>query len=327
MRTRTPDFFLVGAPKCGTTAMHAYLRQHPQVFLPAQKELHYYGSDLHGLPTTLRPEQHDALFEGAGEADRVGVTAIWALYSREAAREIKAAHPGARIVIMLRDPVEMMYALHSEYLYQAIEDIGSFPTGPRGRARTPVRAIPPPGTLPGRHLLLPGDRHVLRAGRALPRDVRGEPGPRHPPGGPGRDPASVIRGLLTFLDVDPAFAPEFPRINVNKRVRSVAFQHLLYNPTRPARRLLRRMFPFPAARRRLVDAAVGWNVVRTPRQPLSRDLRQRLQAEFAPEVDRLGRLLGRDLASVWNTRPPGKEEGGRMKDEVSSARERAGALK
>ena len=107
--------------------MHAYLRQHPQIFMPAQKELHYYGSDLHGLPTTLRPEQHDALFEGAGEDDRVGVTAIWALYSREAAREIKADHPGARIVIMLRDPIEMIYALHSEHLYQAIEDIGSFP--------------------------------------------------------------------------------------------------------------------------------------------------------------------------------------------------------
>ena len=131
-----------------------------------------------------------------------------------------------------------------------------------------------------------------------------------------RDPASVIRGLLTFLDVDPAFAPEFPVINVNKRVRSVAFQHLLYNPTRPTRRLLRRMFPFPAARRRLVDAAVGWNVVRTPRQPLSRDLRQRLQAEFAPEVDRLGRLLGRDLASVWQTQPPAREgrRQGRPKD-------------
>jgi hypothetical protein len=303
MRTRSPDFFLVGAPKCGTTAMHAYLRQHPQIFMPAQKELHYYGSDLHGLPTTLRPEQHDALFEGAGEDDRVGVTAIWALYSREAAREIKADHPGARIVIMLRDPIEMIYALHSEHLYQAIEDIGSFPMALEAEAGRLSGRSPLPASYPaalydyraiatfseqvGRYLAIFGeDRvHVI-----LQEDL-------------ARDPASVIRGLLTFLDVDPGFGPEFPRVNVNKRVRSVAFQHLLYNPTRPARRLLRRMFPFTAARRRLVDAAVEWNVVRTPRPPLSRDLRRRLQAEFAPEVDRLGRLLGRDLGSVWQTQP------------------------
>ena len=282
MRTRSPDFFLVGAPKCGTTAMHAYLRQHPQIFMPAQKELHYYGSDLHGLPTTLRPEQHDALFEGAGDADRVGVTAIWALYSREAAREIKADHPGARIVIMLRDPIEMIYALHSEHLYQAIEDIGSFRLALEAETATPVGAVPPPGILPGRPVFLPGDRHILRAGRALPRDVRGGACPRHPPGGPGARPGVGHPGAADVPRRRPGVRPEFPRINVNKRVRSVAFQHLLYNPTRPTRRLLRRMFPFPAARRRLVDAAVEWNVVRTPRPPLSRDLRQRLQAEFAP---------------------------------------------
>ena len=188
MRTRAPDFFLVGAPKCGTTAMHAYLRRHPQMFMPAQKELHYYGSDLHGLPTTLRPEQHDALFEGAGEADRVGVTAIWALYSREAAREIKADHPGARIVIMLRDPIEMMYALHSEHLYQAIEDIGSFPMALEAE----------PGRLSGRSPLpasYPAALYYYRAIATFSEQVERylamfgeEPGPRHPPGGPGARP-------------------------------------------------------------------------------------------------------------------------------------------
>lgn len=304
MRTRAPDFFLVGAPKCGTTAMHAYLRRHPQVFMPAQKELHYFGSDLHGLPTTLRPDQHDALFEGARDADRVGVTAIWALYSREAAREIKAAHPAAGIVIMLRDPVEMMYALHSEHLYQAIEDIGRFPMALEAEAgrlsgRSPLPACYPAALYCYRAIATFSEqveRYLAMFGRdrvhvILQEDL-------------ARDPASVIRGLLTFLDVDPDFAPEFARINVNKRVRSVIFQHLLYNPTRPTRRLLRRMFPFTAARRRLVDAAAGWNVVRTPRPPLSRDLCRRLRAEFTPEVDRLGRLLGRDLASsFWQSQP------------------------
>src|SRR5918996_1338215 len=40
-----PDFFIVGAPKTGTTSLHQYLRQHPGIFMPAVKELNYFGSD------------------------------------------------------------------------------------------------------------------------------------------------------------------------------------------------------------------------------------------------------------------------------------------
>ena len=43
---RYPDFYIVGAPKCGTTAMYDYLRQHPQLFMPDRKEPLYFGSDL-----------------------------------------------------------------------------------------------------------------------------------------------------------------------------------------------------------------------------------------------------------------------------------------
>ena len=41
-----PDFFIVGAPKCGTTSMYHYLRQHDQIFMPDYKEPHYFGKDL-----------------------------------------------------------------------------------------------------------------------------------------------------------------------------------------------------------------------------------------------------------------------------------------
>ena len=43
---RKPDFFIVGAPKCGTTSLYYYLRQHPEIFLPDYKEPHYFGKDL-----------------------------------------------------------------------------------------------------------------------------------------------------------------------------------------------------------------------------------------------------------------------------------------
>ncbi|MCH9035408.1 MAG: sulfotransferase [Planctomycetes bacterium] len=41
-----PDFFIVGAPKCGTTSLYEYLRQHPEVFMSRIKEPHFFGRDL-----------------------------------------------------------------------------------------------------------------------------------------------------------------------------------------------------------------------------------------------------------------------------------------
>ena len=292
-----PDFFLVGAPKCGTTAMHAFLRQHPEVFLPEQKELHFFGSDL-ALPATLSPETHAALFCDAGGAHRVGETCIWALYSTEAARAIRAAQPQARIVAMLRNPVEMMYGLHSEFLYQAIEDIARFdralaaePARHRGR-RLPCRGYMPDAIYfyravatfseqVERYLAAFGpDRvHVI-----LYDDLK-------------RDPAGVYRELLMFLDVDPSFVPEFSIINPNKRIKSVALQHALHNPSCRSWKILRR-----SSRewvQRLILWATKWNMSHEPRPPMDPALRRRLEAEFAPEIERLGRLLGRDLVALW----------------------------
>ena len=207
MRTRGPDFFLVGAPKCGTTAIHAYLRQHPQVYMPAQKELHYYGSDLHGLPTTLRPEQHDALFEGAGDADRVGVTTMSALYSREAAREIKAGSSGGAHRHHAPRPDRDDLRAAQRAPVSGHRGHRQLPAGPRGRGRTPVRAVPLPASYPaalydyraiatfseqvGHYFATFGEArvHVI-----LQEDLK-------------RNPAAVIRGLLTFLGVDPSIRP------------------------------------------------------------------------------------------------------------------------
>jgi hypothetical protein len=298
-----PDFFVVGAPKCGTTAMHDYLRQHPGIFMPEQKELHFHGSDLAGLPSTLSAAEHAALFREVAGARRVGETCIWALYSTKAARAIKAAQPGARIVVMLRNPVDMMYALHSELLYQAVEDITRFDRAldaeddrRRGRRR-PCRGLYPDAIYFYRAVATfseqverylaefgPGRVHVI-----LHDDLK-------------RDTPGVYRALLVFLDVDPSFAPEFSVINPNKRIKSTALQHALFNPMCRSWKVLKRLSVYPWVGRRIV-AAARWNVLYGPRPPMAAAVRRRLEAEFAPEIGRLGRLLGRDLEALWLAQP------------------------
>src|SRR5215207_9230182 len=95
---RLPDFFIVGAPKCGTTAMYEYLRQHPSIFMPFHKEPLFFGSDLHHRYGRLTEAEYRALFRAARPDQRVGEASAWYLYSTTSAAEIHAAAEDARII-------------------------------------------------------------------------------------------------------------------------------------------------------------------------------------------------------------------------------------
>src|ERR1700686_4114710 len=123
---RKPDFFMVGAPKCGTTALYRCLQAHPDIFVPERKEPHHFGTDLYS-PTYVRNlDEYLSLFAGAEEKKRVGEASVWYLYSKCAAAEIRAFHPHASVIMMLRNPVDMLYSLHSQHLYNGTEEIVDF---------------------------------------------------------------------------------------------------------------------------------------------------------------------------------------------------------
>ena len=96
---RYPDFFIVGAPKCGTTALYAYLRQHPQIFMPFHKEPLFFGDDLSHRYGRMSTDEYLALVDGAGDGQRVGEASAWYLYSSSAAEEIKAVIDEAKAAI------------------------------------------------------------------------------------------------------------------------------------------------------------------------------------------------------------------------------------
>src|SRR5580704_4939990 len=114
---KKPDCFLVGAPKCGTTAMADYLAGHPDVFM-AKKEMHVFGADLHFASHFYRRNLGAYLQEFSRRTTQgvAGEASVWYLLSGQAAAEIKAFNPEARIVIMLREPVEVLYSLYYQFL-------------------------------------------------------------------------------------------------------------------------------------------------------------------------------------------------------------------
>ena len=120
-----PNFFIVGAPKCGTTAMKYYLRQHPDVFMARPVEINNFIRDVDIGPKQTE-EWYLRHFEEAGAARIIGEKSVWHLFSSTAAADIKAFNADARVLIMLRNPVDMIYALHSEFLYGGNDDIREF---------------------------------------------------------------------------------------------------------------------------------------------------------------------------------------------------------
>ena len=136
---RKPNLFIVGAPKSGTTALWTYLRQHPDIYtagkdhydsdLPAAggKEYQYFGGDLASNIDTRRSlESYMAVFAPASDERYLLDASPMYLCSELAAVEIAAFSPEARAIAVLRNPVDMMYSLHGEALFQGDEDIVDF---------------------------------------------------------------------------------------------------------------------------------------------------------------------------------------------------------
>lgn len=298
--TRLPDFYIVGAPKCGTTAMYEYLRQHPQIYMPFHKEPLFFGSDLTHRYGRMSYSDYQALFGGARADQRIGEASAWYLFSSTAAREIQAATPDAAIIVMLRNPVDVMYAQHSQLLFNRQEDIEDFAEALAAESDRAAGRRLPQGPIRVENFLY---RRMVRFAEQIERYF----------GVFGRDRVHVIvsddlrcdpqgtyRSTVEFLRVDPAFTPDFTPANENKRVMNAWLQTLIWRPpfARQVVPILRRF----RATHTLRAALLSFNSERATRAPMPPDLRERLVEEFAPEVERIAALIGRDLSEWMKTR-------------------------
>ena len=112
-----PNFFIIGAPKCGTTSLAAWLGDHPEIYMSPVKEPHFFSLDFNrGVIKTQ--EDYDRLFEGAEPHHKaIGEASTEYLYSSRAIDEIERKYPGSRYIVMIRNPVDMAFSLYN-YEYQ-----------------------------------------------------------------------------------------------------------------------------------------------------------------------------------------------------------------
>jgi hypothetical protein len=294
-----PNLFLVGAPRSGTTMLHTCLAQHPEVFMSAFKEPHFFCKDVNeefeayqGGPTdplVKDVETYLRLFRGGAGKKLRGESSVFYLYSDQALRDIPLFSPGSRAIVMYREPLEFLRSLHAKYLWDGDEECRDFERAldlePERRAG---RSLPPNVRFPS---ILFYSRYVAYAERLarcrasfgaerlhviLLEDFR-------------RRPQEAWNDLLDFLGLARVPLPRDTDKNPNLEPRSLWLNRLL-------RERKRRRFWM---RRRVRVALERLNRREAPRRPLAPEVEARLRQRFAPEVEKLARALGRDLHALW----------------------------
>ena len=282
-RVPWPTFVVIGANKAGTTSMHHYLGQHPDVFMSAVKEPHYFSLDparKHApVDRTQKPwadsltydtDQYLRLFEAVAGERAIGESSSNYLCSPLAAARIKRQLPEARLVAILRDPVDRAVSMWSAWTADGREHLSFAEAVAAERRGERTR-----GDL-GRHYVEWG-LYGSQVSRYLEHFARDQ---LHVVVYDDFDarPAEVVRGIFAFLDVDPTF------------VVDATTRHNVTAETTP-----------PTA---ATSSARSWRRRRSRRpgtaKPSCADARTAVGDVFDAELSQVESLLGLDL-STWRS--------------------------
>ena len=308
-----PDFFMVGAPRCGTTWLYQNLRDHPGVFMPRYKEMDLFCPDVrYRKPAWRRTTPDRSTFErrlaDAPTGAVIGSACTRDLFSAAAPGLIHELNPRASIIVQLRDPVEALYSLWSlrrtadderRSLARALTDedaeVATVASATVASASTAATAEWPRLFADWyTRLYRYGDqlpRYLDRFGRSKVHVVVFED--------MVRDPARAYAGVLEHLGLVPQPPVRETAANPNAVVRSRTAVRLLFAG------------PTIAAAKRVVPASLHGRAARfadtlnerlrkpTARVPMDPELRSELVERFRPDVRRLSDLLGRDLEALW----------------------------
>jgi hypothetical protein len=298
---KVPEFFIVGHPKSGTTALYEMLRSHRQIYMPDLKETLFFARELHpGLaasgphPDTL--EQYLELFAPAAAEQRAGEASPSYLRSRMAARRIAELEPDARIIAILREPASFLRSMHLELLKDHVETEKDFRKAiareQRIAEQKPVlwyslERVEYAAQLRRYHEAFSREQVLV----LIYDDFRA-------------DNDGTLHEVLRFLDVDESAPIESSEANKTVLVRSPRAYEMvrsLYLGRGPAASVAK------AAVKAVTPRSLRKQGLRTLRDsvlygsppPADEELMLELRRRFKAEVEALSDYLGRDLVSRW----------------------------
>jgi len=311
-QSRVPDFFIVGHPKSGTTALYGMLTRHPQIYM-SNRELWVFANESHA-PAPARPvgagrtpatlEEYLSLFDAATAEQLVGDYSTSYLVSHFAASRIAELQPTARIIALLREPVSFLRSLHLQLLQNHVET-----------EKDLRRAIDfEQDRREGRHL--PRNRYWLEATQYSEHVRYVEQLRRYHALFPPEqvlvliyddyrsDNEATVRKIQRFLGVDDTQPIDPTDANPTVRVRSQRLHELVHAAaagegpvSRAVQTAARKLAPRRLSRESAV--AIRNRILLASPRPLDESLTIELRRRFKPEVVALSEYLGRDLVTLW----------------------------
>jgi hypothetical protein len=306
-----PNLFIVGQPKSGTTALHQFLGQHPEIYMSSVKEPHFFCADFHLESDRAYGKQrfydyrsesaYLQLFNKAKNKGKnvkiLGESSTNYLYSQVAAEKIYNFNPDAKIIIVLREPAKFLYSLHSHYVKFTEENEPDFLTA---LALEPQRkqeeALSPRVTSPSYLYYaqrVQYSQQVKRyCDRFKPEQIKVIIFEEFQSANEG-----IFREVLEFLGVETNFTPEYAAVNVNKEVKFKAVNNLINNPVAKSisKNLLSQEFN-DFVRDNIVEKLL-WH--QAPKAKMSEEIKLQLMGQYQPEVAKISELLKLDLLDKW----------------------------
>jgi hypothetical protein len=302
---KQPNFFISGAPRCGTTALYTYLSDHPRIFMSEVKELNYFATDFPNVQKIAFKSADDYLkvFAKAGAGHlAVGEASPFYLFSQVAFQNMFNFDHSAKVILSLRHPVEFIESYHRLNLSLLREDEPDLEKAwDLQTLRKQGQRIPKSARQS--ELLLYGElgmfgRYVEKLFTIFPRqqvkiflfdELKA-------------DPQAVYEQTLAFIGVPSDGRQQFPQINANFENKS-ALMARFFHPPQPVYQAFVKFIAlfgtgFMEKVSILYNRLERLNTTRATRTTLDPALRARMLQHLSPDIKKLSELIERDL-SGW----------------------------
>ena len=293
---RKPNFFIIGAPKCGTSSVFTWLSTHPQIFTPEIKEMNFFSRDI-WVPKRISENDYlEAYQEARSTQLRLCDASTRYLYSEEAIDNILDYCEGPKFIAMVRNPIDMVYSLYNHLVFINVEHCNSFREAwllkdERLNGESIMEGCTDPCSLAYGEIGRLGDQIERFFNKVSPSnrlvivldDLESNPG-------------SVYKKVINFLDLEDDMHTDFSVSNRSMVWRSKTLNRAILALARAKSKLGINKSGFG-----LLNKLSRMNRKDTERDALPVDLLDEMQEFFFEDTLKLGELLRRDL-SHWVSR-------------------------
>ena len=297
MDVKKPNFFIIGAPKCGTTSLGAWLSEHPEIYMSPVKEPHFYNTDMKYVHVKSWKE-YERLFNSVTDKHiAVGEASVWYLFSQVAVPRIERELSDVKYIVMIRNPVDMAYSLHEQLVVAGNEHIKDFMKAwhlseERARGRFIGRWCRDPKILDYKSACLLG-KQVGRLYENVPKErvlillldeIK-------------TNPRKEYLKVLNFLSVPDDGRIEFPVFNAAKERKYLWLRYMVMAAGR-ASGAMKKFFGLSGRGTGLLISIDKRNIRYRPRPPMPVEIREELVEYFREDLRLLSTLIDKDL-SKW----------------------------